>query len=159
MRCTLLFRTTFLAAIAATLIGTGAPYAQEMAKRMVPVQVAPAPVDHDWTVITMAPDGATGVATAATAGQAIARAIRNCKAISGERIGCGAQSRAIRAGWIVAFRCGTRNIIAAEPSLGDAERRAAEREAELRRLYVPDLPHCRRVLTVDPQGGISMMGS
>jgi hypothetical protein len=74
-------------------------------------------------------------------------------------IGCGAVSRFVRAGWIVAMRCGTRNIIAAAALLSDAERIAAEREAEIRRLYAPDLPPCRRVLTVDPQGAVGMMGS
>jgi hypothetical protein len=57
------------------------------------------------------------------------------------------------------MRCGARNIIAAEASLSDAERAAADREAELRHVYVPDLPPCRRLLTVDPQGGIGITGS
>lgn len=74
-------------------------------------------------------------------------------------IGCGAQSKAVRSGWIVAVRCGTTNIITAEALIGEAERAAADREAELRRLYARDLPPCRRVLTIDPQGGIGMAGS
>ena len=100
-----------------------------------------------------------GVAAAATAGEAIAQAIRNCIAISRQRIGCGAQSKAVRAGWILAIRCGTSNIIVAEPLLNDAERMAAIREAELRRRYAPDLLPCRRVLTVDPEGGMGMSAS
>lgn len=157
MRPTSLLRITLLAVIGATLIGSGAPLAQEMLNG--PQPIGPAPVERDWTVVTMAPDGSVGVVTAATAGQAIAQAIHNCRAMSREGIGCGAQSKAVRAGWILAMRCGTTNIIAAGALLSDAERVAADREAELRRLYAPNLPPCRRVLTVDPEGGIGMKGS
>jgi len=150
MRTTTWFRTRFIAAIGATLIAAGAPLAQETTNAFQPRLAG------DWTVVTMAPAGSLGVATAATAGQAIAQAIRSCKTMSRQSIGCGAESRAVRAGWIVAMRCGTRNIIAAEALLSDAERAAADREAEMRRLYAPDLPPCRRVLTVDPQGGVGM---
>jgi hypothetical protein len=107
----------------------------------------------------MAPDGSLGMAGAATAGRAIAQAIRNCKTMSRNDIGCGAQSRAVRASWILAMRCSSTNIIAAEALLSDAERAAADREAELRRRYAPNLPQCRRVLTVDPQGGVGMTGA
>ena len=157
MRPTSLLRTTLLAVIEATTIGSGAPLAQEMLNGQQPM--SPAPVESDWTVVTMAPDGSVGVMTAATAGQAIAQAIRNCRAMSRKDIGCGAQSQAVRARWILAMRCGATNIITAGALLSDAERAAAHRESELRRLYAPDLPPCRRVLTVDPQGGIGMTGS
>lgn len=159
MQSMTLFRISLIAAIGATLIGGGAPVAQEVAKRPEPGTLAATSGGNDWTVVTMAPDGALGVATAPTAGQAIAQAIRNCNAMSREKIGCGAQSRGVRAGWILAIRCGARNIIAAEGSLGDAERAAVSREVELRQLYAPDLPPCRRVLTVDPQGGVAIAGS
>ena len=112
------------------------------------------PDQEDWTVVTMAPDGSWGSATELTVGQALAKAIGNCKAMSGTRIGCGAQSRAIQAGWIVATRCGDRNILVGERRLADAEQAARKRETELRELYAPDLPPCRRVLTVNPRGGV-----
>lgn len=155
------FMSLFRASLVASLgvIGTGALPAQETAKRLESSAIGPASRGGDWTVVTAAPDGTLGVAVAATAAEAIAQAIRNCTAISGERTGCGAQSRAVRAGWILAVRCGGSNIIVAEPLLKDAERMAADREAELRRFYASDLPSCRRVLTVDPQGGIGMTGS
>jgi hypothetical protein len=110
------------------------------------------PDQEDWTVVTMAPDGAWGSATESSVGQALAKAIANCTAMSGTKIGCGAQFRAIQAGWIVATRCGDRNIVVAERRLADAERAAREREADLREHYAPDLPPCRRVLTVNPRG-------
>jgi hypothetical protein len=114
------------------------------------------PDQEDWTVVTMAPDGSWGSATELTVGQALAKAIGNCKAMSGAKIGCGAQFRAIQAGWVVATRCGDRNIVVAERQLADAERAARERETDLRQLYAPDLPPCRRVLTVNPRGRVTV---
>jgi hypothetical protein len=112
------------------------------------------PDQDDWTVVTMAPDGSWGSATELSVGQALARAIDNCKAMSGAKVGCGAQSRAIQVGWVLADRCGDRNIIAAERRLADAERALRRRETDLRQLYAPALPPCRRVLTVNPRGGV-----
>jgi hypothetical protein len=152
-----LFRASLIASLG--VIGAGALSAQETAKRLESSAIASASRGGDWTVVTAAPDGALGIATAATVGEAIAQAIRNCAAISREKIGCGAQARAVRTGWILAIRCGASSILVAEPSLRDAERMAAEREAELRRLYAFDLAPCRRVLTIDPQGGIGLTGS
>jgi hypothetical protein len=117
------------------------------------------PDQEDWTVVTMAPDGSWGAATELTVGQALAKAIGNCKAMSGTKIGCGAQFRAIQAGWIVAIRCGDRNIVVAERRLSDAERAARERETDLREHYAPDMPPCRRVLTVNPRGGVMVAAS
>jgi hypothetical protein len=117
------------------------------------------PDQDDWTVVTMAPDGAWGSATELSVGQALARAIANCKGMSGMKLGCGAQSRAIQAGWIVAARCGDRNIVVAERRLADAERAARERETDLREHYAPDMPPCRRVLTVDPHGRVMVATS
>jgi hypothetical protein len=108
----------------------------------------------DWTVVTMSPDGSWGSATESSTGQALAKAIRNCKAMSGRQIGCGAQSRAIQGGWVLAVRCGDRNILVAEKRLADAELGARLRETELREFYAPDLAPCRRVFTIDPRGGI-----
>jgi len=107
--------------------------------------------DH-WTVLTMAPNGSWGTATSPSTNRAIADAIANCKAMSRSEIGCGATSTTIAAGWSLGIRCGRENIIAAAKTLADAEQAAVNREHELRRLYVPDMPSCRRVVTVDAQG-------
>ncbi|MFZ1104113.1 MAG: hypothetical protein WAN86_14940, partial [Hyphomicrobiaceae bacterium] len=104
-------------------------------------------------------DGAWGSATEPSMGQALAKAIGNCKAMSGTKIGCGAQFRAIQAGWIVANRCGDTNIVVAERRLADAVQAARKRETDLRQLYAPDLPPCRRVLTIDPRGGAMVVTS
>ncbi len=108
----------------------------------------------DFTVLTMAPDGAFGTATDPRINRAIFLAISNCKAMSGAAIGCGAYQTTIRGGWSLGIRCGRENIIVADRNLADAEHRARQREAELRTLYVPDMPPCARVVTVDPNGAI-----
>lgn len=105
-----------------------------------------------WTVLTIAPDGSWGVATAQGVGQAIARAVSNCRKAYGLELGCGHQLTTIQAGWSLAFRCGEENIIVAAQQLREAEALAARREAELRAVYVPSMPRCRRVVTIDPRG-------
>jgi hypothetical protein len=112
---------------------------------------------RDWTVVTMAPDGAWGVATDMYMIKALAEAVDKCTAMTARNIdyvGCGSHFTTIRSGWTVGLRCGGKNIISAESSLDDAVKRASWREYELRRLYDPDLPRCERVMTVDPAGQV-----
>lgn len=114
----------------------------------------PRAAEHPWTVATIAPDGSWGVATEPFIYQAIAAAVSNCRTMSRQKTGCGAQLRAIRAGWIVARRCGKANILAAEESITAAESAAADRERELRLAYAEEIPPCLRVLTVNPYGNV-----
>lgn len=107
---------------------------------------------HDFTVLTMAPDGAWGTATDPRINRAIFLAIGNCKAMSEMVLGCGAYMTTVRGGWSLGIRCGRENIIVADRNLAEAEQRARRREAELRERYVPDMPPCARVVTVDPNG-------
>ena len=144
-------RTTLQALAIAAAIGADVPVS---AQTMDPIGIVLSQGEADWTVVTLANDGAWGVATAPSAGQAIAKAIRHCKAMSRTGLGCGAQFRVIRAGWIVAYRCGDENIAAAERRLADAEQAARRREIELRVAYARDLPPCRRSLTVGPRGEV-----
>src|SRR5262245_8753205 len=110
---------------------------------------------HDFTVLTMAPDGAWGTATDPRISRAIFLAISNCKTISQMELGCGAYATTVRAGWSLGIRCGRENIIVADRNLAAAEHRARQREAELRSLYVRDMPPCDRVVTVDPNGAMA----
>jgi hypothetical protein len=107
---------------------------------------------HDFTVLTMAPNGAWGTATEARINRAIYLAITNCKAMSERELGCGSYMTTVRGGWSLGIRCGRENIIVADRDLAEAERRAARRETELREHYVRDMPPCARVVTVDPNG-------
>ncbi len=114
----------------------------------------PAVADDDWTVLMMAPDGSWGAATNFSVNRAIATAITNCKAAYQREIGCGAIITTIRAGWSLGIRCGRENILVAQKTLADAEQAARNREVELRRYYVRDMPSCRRIVTVDPEGTV-----
>jgi hypothetical protein len=111
--------------------------------------------DDQWTVLTLASDGAWGTASDFYIGHAIAFAIRNCRAMSKRPIGCGANFIAMRAGWGVAVLCGNETILAARKQLVDAERAVADREIELRQVYRRDMPPCVRAVTVDPNGSVA----
>lgn len=102
----------------------------------------------------MAPDGSWGAANEAYIYQAIAKAVSNCRKMSRHAIGCGAQFTVIRAGWTVAVRCGSANIIAAEPSVAAAERAAAGRETALRLAQGGQMLPCIRIVTVSPSGRV-----
>jgi hypothetical protein len=111
---------------------------------------------HDFTALTMAPDGAWGTATDPRVNRAIFLAIENCRGMSGAKLGCGAYMTTVRGGWSLGIRCGRENILVADRDQTEAEERARRREAELRKLYVPDMPACARRVTVDPNGAIVM---
>jgi hypothetical protein len=113
----------------------------------------------DWTVLTMSPDGAWGVATDMGVLEAITSAMYNCRAMSKSEIGCGSQFITIRGGWSLGVRCGDKNIVVAELDLERAEFSANWREHELRTLYYPNLPRCTRVVTVDPKGEVTASNS
>jgi hypothetical protein len=110
--------------------------------------------DGRWTILTMAPDGSWGAATESMSNRAIANAIAECKFKSRVEIGCGGYQIAVQEGWIVGIRCGNESILAAGRDLAAAERSALRRENELRRLYVPDMPACQRVVAINPRGKI-----
>jgi hypothetical protein len=106
----------------------------------------------DFTVLTMAPDGAWGTGTDAHVNGAINRAINSCREMSSKQIGCGAYMTTVRGGWSLGIRCGEETILVAERDLAEAERAALVREAELRYTYARNMPPCRRIVTVDPNG-------
>lgn len=116
----------------------------------------PAVADDDWTVLTMAPNGAWGAATSHSINRAIAAAIANCKMEYQREIGCGGILTSIQTGWSLGIRCGRENILVTGKTLAEAEQAAMRREIELRGLYMPAMPACRRVVTVDPRGAIIM---
>jgi hypothetical protein len=110
-------------------------------------------VDLDeLAVVTLARDGSWGVATAGSTGEAIAAAVRTCRAMAAGPTDCGAQFTTTRSKWVIANLCGDHQIIVGARARANAEAAAIERELQVRQLYVPGLPRCRRVLTVDPNG-------
>jgi hypothetical protein len=94
------------------------------------------------------------VATAGSQGQAIAAAIRDCRARAATPSDCGAQSTTTRGGWVVGNLCGRHQIMVAAETREDAEHAALVKEMNLKQLYRPNLPPCRRVLIVDPRGAV-----
>jgi hypothetical protein len=108
----------------------------------------------DWTVVTLAQDGSWGVASKGGQPQAIADAITACRAMTGASNDCGAHLTAVRGDWVIANLCGDRKVLATGSSLADAEQEALYREISLQLHYVPDLPPCKRIVTVDPNGSI-----
>src|SRR5262245_53461333 len=109
--------------------------------------------DANWTVVTMARGGAWGVFTSPSLAEAIAAAVRACKSMSTGVNDCGAEFRAIRRGWTLAFLCGDHRILATGNSQQEAEASMRFR-TELKRAYVHDMPLCKQVLAVDPDGVI-----
>lgn len=112
--------------------------------------------DGRWTVLTMAPDGSWGAATESSSNRAIANAVAECKFKYRAAIGCGGYQVAVQRGWVLGIRCGNENILVAALDLAIAKQSALLREVELRRSYVPDMPACRRVVTIDPRGTIAV---
>ena len=109
--------------------------------------------DANWTVVTMARGGAWGAFTSPSLAEAIAASIRACKTMSTGESDCGAEFRAIRRGWTLAYLCGDHRILATGYSLREAEA-AIRFRTELKRAYVRDMPPCKQVLAVNPTGAI-----
>jgi hypothetical protein len=147
--------TRFVAAIGVALVCTSPLAGQETWHLPQSGASVATAQDADWTAATMGPGGSWGVAIAATAGAALAKAIASCKLMAKGQMGCGAQARTTQAGWIVGLRCGGWKVIAVGALLTHAEQAARSREDELRRLYTPDLPPCRRILAVGPGGEVA----
>ena len=55
---------------------------------------------ESWTALTIAPDGSWGAATEIDTNEAIAGAISNCRKRDKKSIGCGADTKLARGGWI-----------------------------------------------------------
>ena len=132
------------AAMIASLLALGTLTARPIPARAVDLD--------ELTVVTLARDGSWGVATAGSTGEAIAAAVRACRAMAVVSTDCGAQFTTTRGKWVIASLCGDHQIIVGAHARADAEAAAIERELQTRQFYVPSLPRCRRVLTVDPNG-------
>jgi len=110
--------------------------------------------DHHWLIVTLARNGSWGAASNSSQSQAIAETTRSCREMAGTSGDCGAQFMAARNGRIIANLCGDHKVIATGSSLISAEQEALNREISLQLSYVPDLPPCKRIVTVDPSGAI-----
>jgi hypothetical protein len=111
------------------------------------------------SVLTMSHEGSWGADTQLSLDDALQNAIARCKEMRGLKLGCGGQVISIEHGWLLGKRCGTRNILASGSTRAEAEAAAKYRENNMRRDYVPKLPACRRVVSVDPNGVIEEVAS
>lgn len=123
-----------------------------------PARAEPSPDEAwGWTVTTLARDGSWGVATERSLARAIGLSIGRCKTMSVPQSDCGAQFTIIRAGWTLALLCGEHKVLAAAKQLDEAWRDAQLR-IDLKKAYLPELPPCRHIITVDPAGAVSFPG-
>jgi hypothetical protein len=106
----------------------------------------------EWTVVTVARNGAWGVASASLRSEALATALRRCKSMSAEESDCGAELVSFRSGCALAMLCGDYRVLVSGRDGQEAELLAQQRVFILRELYAPDLPPCRLVLSIDPNG-------
>jgi len=112
--------------------------------------------DADWTVLTIAPDGAWGAATEGYMNRAIAIAVERCRAMSRSKLGCGACQVSVQGGWALGLRCGRESILGKGATLADATESVRARERELRRSYQRDMESCRQLVVVAPDGSVKV---
>jgi hypothetical protein len=159
MKVIMLLRNSVPAVAAAILLAVLSEAFAEQRGSSAELSVLPtASTDDHWskevTVVAIAPDGTWGVAIESNVNRAITDAIDHCRRKYHRKIGCGSELTIVAAGWSLGKRCGNRVIFVAAKSLAQAEQAATNREAELRRLYAPDMPPCVRVMSIDPRGNI-----
>jgi hypothetical protein len=106
--------------------------------------------DRDWRVVTLASDGAFGLGIDTHIAGAAAIAIRKCREMSTASGDCGAELVSTRSGWVLGLLCGDHKFLVSGHDLKEAEMAALHREIDLKNIYVPNLPSCHRVLTLDP---------
>ena len=93
---------------AARRLGT-ACFALLLAAPVLPAAAGKEPTN--WTVLTVARNGAWGIATAPTQGEAIAGAVFRCQAMTADESDCGAELVAFKTGLAVALLCGDHRVI------------------------------------------------
>jgi hypothetical protein len=103
-------------------------------------------------VVTLASDGAFGLGIDTHIAGAAAIAIRKCREMSTASGDCGAELVSTRSGWVLGLLCGDHKFLVSGHDLKEAEMAALHREIDLKNIYVPNLPSCHRVLTLDPRG-------
>lgn len=123
--------------------------------------------DADWmmydvTVLTVASNGAWGTATREHTSAAIAAAIVDCRqraagiGITGSD--CGARQVYARNGWLLAYACGERMFAVSGRTLPEAHAVAGAQEINWRKMHRLDIPACRLVVTIGPDGKPEVSG-
>lgn len=111
--------------------------------------------EHDWVALTVAQNGAWGVATNGNLTRAMMQAIREC--FSKSRAAgndCGAEITTVRAAWSLAYACGDYTFIANGDTSADARLAAIARAVDLKQILGFDLPPCALVVAVGADGQV-----
>ena len=89
--------------------------------------------EKKWSAITIANGSAWGVSTSRHKASARLGAIRECRVRSAAAAeDCGERTATVFHGWSLAFACGQRTFVVAEPTLEEARLAARYREVEMR---------------------------
>lgn len=102
-------------------------------------------VAEGWTAVTISISG-WGAARARSLSAATALALKDCRSKSPGVSDCGAEMKTVRAGWILALRCGNYRVLASGDTLVDAQEDAAHRILQLKYISNIALPTCVRIL-------------
>ncbi len=108
---------------------------------------------RNWTAFTIDVDGSAGVATDQSRTYAMAAAIAACrlKSRNGGR-SCGARTVTVRTGWSLGYACGSTNFVVNAVTYIEAKATADYREAQVRDAAGYELPPCRLIVAVGPNG-------
>jgi hypothetical protein len=98
-----------------------------------------------WTAVTISVSG-WGAARAPSLSTATALALKDCRSRSHRASDCGAEMKTVRAGWILALRCGRYRVLTSGDTLEDAQEDAAHRILQLKYISNIALPRCIRIL-------------
>lgn len=112
--------------------------------------------DDQWIALTLARDGAWGMAMHTSRAKAVSLAIANCRRMAGRVNDCGSLHTSVRGAWSLAMLCGDYNVVVTAPTLAEAQAAARYRQIDLRASYAADLPACVHVVTVNPSGQVTI---
>ncbi len=111
--------------------------------------------DYDWVAMTVAQNGAWGLAVNANVTRAMVGAIQDCRRKSAS-VGndCGAEITTVRAAWTIAYVCGEYAFIANAnaDTAADARVAAIERAADLAQILGFEIEPCRLLVAVSEEG-------
>src|SRR5262245_20267814 len=101
----------------ASVAGALCALAASLLMGAVPRVLAQSESNAEWTVLTVAHNGAWGLSTARSQGEAIARALDQCQSRAADSSDCGAELVAYKLGWSLAILCGEHRVLAAGADL------------------------------------------
>jgi hypothetical protein len=113
--------------------------------------------EKDWTALTVSSNGAWGTHTSPNRIEAMIGAMAQCRDRAGVAgSGCGSHIATVRAGWSLAYACGSETFIVTGTTLAEARRAAINREIELREVErVEEIALCSHLVAIGPDGELA----